>query len=331
MYLPVCTLYHVPGSSTCHVTPMIIQHHICHIILVVWCTHVTHKLTRTHHRIPPTMIRPPRSTTSCLLLLLLSFFTSDNLSLATSFSPQVFTPSRLGDRNVHRHYDNGEKRTERITPTTMYGLRGGGIGNNIQNVYGKYMSLLETSPISTKSITAGVVQALGDLLSQFIEAKVANVPFILNKYRLQGFLISGVFFVGPFLHYWYNFLWRIGDWAKNKLKAGKNMQTLLQVFTDQTLGVAIFFPLYFYVFELADALSSWRGTLVQRPRPLGFIFGSIDNISRYSSPTNSNSLTHKLLLFINSSCHGDCTCQMQSRDLQCRCYPILHLAHYQLV
>jgi hypothetical protein len=148
-----------------------------------------------------------------------------------------------------------------MTHIVMNSVRGGdgGVGSSIQQLYGKYMSLLETSPMITKSITAGIVQAIGDFLSQYIEAKVANVPFVLNGSRLQAFLLSGIFFVGPFLHYWYNFLWRIGDWAKLKYKAGKNMQTLLQVFTDQTLGVAIFFPLFFYVFEIADALCSWRG------------------------------------------------------------------------
>lgn len=184
--------------------------------------------------------------------------------LASSFSPQ---PKLHSIKKRSRDYDveTTVHRTQfPLLPNTHIVLNdvrggGGGMGSSIQRLYGKYMSLLDTSPMTTKSITAGIIQALGDFLSQFIEAKVANVPFVLNGSRLQAFLVSGIFFVGPFLHYWYNFLWRIGDWAKVKYKAGKNMQTLLQVFTDQTLGVAVFFPLFFYVFELADALCSWRG------------------------------------------------------------------------
>lgn len=140
------------------------------------------------------------------------------------------------------------------------GPRGrGGKFININHIHLKYMSCLASSPLTTKSITAGIIQALGDILSQFIGSKASNVPLSFNRSQLQAFFICGTVFVGPFLHYWYSFLYQIGRWVECKYKAGRNLQTLLQVLTNQTLGVAIFYPLFFYVFELLHALCSWRG------------------------------------------------------------------------
>lgn len=204
------------------------------------------------------MFHSPRTRYVALFSIIVSTFLTS--SLANSFSVQD-VKMRSSNRRTFGVDKDHQAPAGAVHQRMMTSLRGGE-ANAIQNLYGKYMSSLETSPMTTKSITAGVVQALGDLLSQYIEAKVAKVPFVLNGVRLRAFLISGVFFVGPFLHYWYSFLWTIGSWAEVKYNAGKKMQTLLQVFTDQTLGVAVFFPLFFYVYEISEALSSWRGTML---------------------------------------------------------------------
>jgi hypothetical protein len=60
---------------------------------------------------------------------------------------------------------------------------------------------------------------------------------------------------------WYEQLWAIGRYLNTNVTKNKNAQTLSQVFVDQTLGVLMFFPTYFYAFELAEALVSLRGTL----------------------------------------------------------------------
>lgn len=70
------------------------------------------------------------------------------------------------------------------------------------NLYGRYLNWIDTSPLVAKSITAAVVGCLGDVLSQWLEVKTRtpSAIFALNWVRFNAFFISGLFFVGPFLH-----------------------------------------------------------------------------------------------------------------------------------
>jgi hypothetical protein len=56
---------------------------------------------------------------------------------------------------------------------------------------------------------------------------------------------------------WYELLWAFGEGLKRRFPKSfenKSSQALAQVFLDQTVGVAIFFPLYFFVFECIESL-----------------------------------------------------------------------------
>lgn len=59
---------------------------------------------------------------------------------------------------------------------------------------------------------------------------------------------------------WYDRLWALGHWLDNHITKNKNVQVLAQLVADQTLGVMLFFPLYFYAYELSEALVVLRGT-----------------------------------------------------------------------
>ena len=198
-----------------------------------------------------------RRISNLFLLTVVGFYLVTGCLASTSST--TFHKSACSNKSVHHHQSPPATTESRL----IHGARGrgGGKSSKIYQIHLKYMSLLAASPLTTKSVTAGIIQAIGDFLSQCIGSKASNVPLFLKRSRLQAFFISGTFFVGPFLHYWYNFLWQVGHLAECKYKAGKNVQTFLQVLTNQTLGVAIFFPLFFYVFELSDALCSWRGML----------------------------------------------------------------------
>jgi hypothetical protein len=270
------------------------------------------------------MFYSPRTRYIALFSIIVSTFMTS--SLATSFSVHDV---KMRSSNRHTSGADNHHQAPTVAHHLMMNSLRGGEGNAIQNLYGKYMSSLDTSPLTTKSITAGVVQALGDFLSQYIEAKVAKVPFVLNGSRLRAFLISGVFFVGPFLHYWYSFLWRIGSWAEVKYKAGKKVQTLLQVFTDQTLGVAVFFPLFFYVYELSEALSSWRGTTLLLLLLLLLVSRFGVHLSLFVLTFDCAYLFH--VPFVHSPSNGGSTRQAKGGACQCISHSILHLAHYQLV
>lgn len=136
-----------------------------------------------------------------------------------------------------------------------------GTEGETKTLYGKYLDLLDAKPLETTSISAGVVSALGDILAQWVEARMAKTPFTMNWSRFLAFFISGTFFVGPYLHTWYGkVVFPSGKWVAEKwANASKNIQTLVSLLVDQTIGVAIFFPLYFYVYEYSEALTAWRG------------------------------------------------------------------------
>jgi len=139
-----------------------------------------------------------------------------------------------------------------------------------KNIFSLYLALLDKFPIRTKSITSGVVTALGDMLSQYIEHSVLIKTtggfklFSMNWPRLWSFTVVGTFFVGPFVHYIYELLWAIGRFLESNYKFNKNASKLIQVLFDQTVGVALFFPTYFYIFEGVEAIvckriPSWHG------------------------------------------------------------------------
>jgi len=150
-------------------------------------------------------------------------------------------------------------------PSDPSSIRGGELGsynkeNILQNWYKSYMLALDKNPAITKSITAGIINGIGDILSQFIESRLAKISFAsnLNWARVFSFILVGWFYVGPFVHYWYEILWKISRWQEKKYASSKTVKTLTSVFVDQTVGVAIFFPIYFYAYEAIEALVGFR-------------------------------------------------------------------------
>jgi hypothetical protein len=51
----------------------------------------------------------------------------------------------------------------------------------------------------------------------------------------------------------------MGRWMERKFQSGSRLQVLVQTFIDQTFGVAIFFPVYFVVYEVIGASVSGQG------------------------------------------------------------------------
>lgn len=127
------------------------------------------------------------------------------------------------------------------------------------NAYTSYMNWLEEKPLSANSITAGAISALGDILAQWIEARVSGLAgYKLNFIRLAAFAISGMVFVGPYLHAFYSGLWALGGKLEQRYNTSKGLRILLQVIIDQTVGVIFFFPLYYYIYEYAEAIVALR-------------------------------------------------------------------------
>lgn len=130
---------------------------------------------------------------------------------------------------------------------------------NSLNLYSRYLDWIERKPLVAKSVTAAVVGSLGDIMAQSLEAHMANVVFVMNYRRLAAFFTSGLLFVGPFLHNFYELLGALRSHLDANVTKNKNVQALAQLFVDQTLGAITFLPTYFYVFELCEAMVSFRG------------------------------------------------------------------------
>lgn len=133
---------------------------------------------------------------------------------------------------------------------------------SIDYCFQRYNDCLLKKPILTKGITAALVNLFGDVLAQFLEASVAGVAFVPNLARLEGFFLCGLLYVGPYVHTWYEILWKIGSWMEEKYNSPKQVQTLVQLILDQTVGAVFCFTTYFYTWEIIDAFVNHRGKYI---------------------------------------------------------------------
>eukprot|EP01052_Picozoa_sp_SAG31_P032386 SAG31_NODE_3547_length_4135_cov_4.829534_1_plen_161_part_00 len=98
----------------------------------------------------------------------------------------------------------------------------------------QYTKLLNTRPIATKMISAGVISAAGDGLCQLTE-QTDTGRYQFDVWRTLRFFFSGFFVVAPAMHYWFGFLFRVFpgvSWAA----------TLRKVALDQLFMAPIFNP-----------------------------------------------------------------------------------------
>lgn len=172
----------------------------------------------------------------------------------------------LGDDQDDEN-DKGDKRNENNNQQVSIAFtqeRGGGGGGSsmtlvvIQKWYTKYLRAIDQRPLLTKGLTAAVVNVLGDILAQYLQASSSGVKLCLNWARLQTFFLCGWIYIGPYVHTWYEQLWKLGKWMETRWGSPKQVQTIAQILVDQTLGVALFFSTYFYVYEVMDALVNRR-------------------------------------------------------------------------
>ena len=152
----------------------------------------------------------------------------------------------------------GGTNDESSNPTKVKN-RIGSIVKTVGRLYGRYMELLEQKPLWTNSISSGIITGMGDLLSQWIEFQKKGGDTIFDVSRLASFSLAGAIFVGPYVYYWYEYLWKLGRIMEQKFNSSQQVQSWVQNIVDQTIGVVIFFPTYFYVYEIISAICSFRG------------------------------------------------------------------------
>jgi protein Mpv17 len=70
-----------------------------------------------------------------------------------------------------------------------------------------YAASLERNPIFTKSVTAGCIFALSDLMAQRLEK--SEGPRKMDWTRMLASAAVGLFYFGPAAHYWYEMIFKV--------------------------------------------------------------------------------------------------------------------------
>jgi hypothetical protein len=130
----------------------------------------------------------------------------------------------------------------------------------LHSCYTRYLHLCENRPFLTNSIAAGVLAGVGDMIAQSLQAGSVAAGISSFKWlRWRSFMLTGLFFEGPWMTFWYKCLKRLGLWMETKFQSGPRQQVLGQVLTGQTIGVAIFYPAFFVAYECVGAILSGQG------------------------------------------------------------------------
>jgi hypothetical protein len=113
-------------------------------------------------------------------------------------------------------------RSKSSPSSTSKATRGKNRGNSFERAFAWYGDKLETHPIITKGLTAGVIGAMGDVMCQIyidkpekeiqMQQDGEQVPtqalWWWESGRTTRFFVLGVGLVGPWCHSWYGFLAR---------------------------------------------------------------------------------------------------------------------------
>ena len=145
-------------------------------------------------------------------------------------------------------------------------LRAGGDGSiskiNDASILGRYARFVDEKPLLAKSLTAGIVTGMANLFSQIIPTTQlqSTINNIISWRRVAVYMLTGVGFIGPYLHIWYGYLDRVLAMPKQK----STTRTATKVIVDQIIGVCIFYPLYFMFMEIAESILFVRCTYNER-------------------------------------------------------------------
>lgn len=127
-----------------------------------------------------------------------------------------------------------------------------GSSSSQQSWFAWYSRRLDTHPVSTKCISAGLISSLGNVLAQMItyqqemekeevgdvqNQKKAWKDFRVDTGQVGRFAFLNVIFVAPVLHHWYNFI--------NRALPGKSISRVLQrTFWDEFVFSPIYIPVF---------------------------------------------------------------------------------------
>lgn len=202
-----------------------------------------HKQFRHHHR---------------LLSIIVVLLFNKVIVRATAFSPRIFLhrykQSRIPSADSILHSPESRPFTGNFDSSIYINLRGGEISKgesvsvsapsnmnyvfSVFQIFGnKYASLLESSPILTKSLTAALIFGLSDWTAQKLEKKK------LDRLRTFSTVLVGLLYFGPAAHAWYDMIFRLFP-----------KTSLVSTLQKAALGQMIFGPSFTCVFFAASLI-----------------------------------------------------------------------------
>lgn len=113
--------------------------------------------------------------------------------------------------------------------------------NLLGEAWTAYNAALETSPLITKSVTAGAILGAADLAGQTIESKIKEEKTEIDAGRFVRFAVFGLVLQAPWNHFYYQFL----DGALPPTEDPLSTTTGVKVIIDQFVQAPIFTVLIF--------------------------------------------------------------------------------------
>jgi hypothetical protein len=144
--------------------------------------------------------------------------------------PDIHIPSE-------NYFNNMPKNSDKETGLQGYFKRG----------VERYDYNLRTYPILTKVISAAIVAALGDILTQAFKCYKKNLPFDVDLTRLGVFMLVSCMLT-PAVHVWFNYLNTLSQKLPQNIP--KFRKTVILTMVDQTVGALTFTSAFYYAFEL---------------------------------------------------------------------------------
>lgn len=110
----------------------------------------------------------------------------------------------------------------------------------------QYTHLLRQYPVITKSVTSAILSALGNLLSQGIQArKTAKEDVGLDHIGLLHYAVYGLCVTGPVSHYYYQLVELV-------LPASVPLSTIKRLLVDRLIFAPAFLLLFFCVMTILE-------------------------------------------------------------------------------
>ncbi|XP_063769465.1 peroxisomal membrane protein 2 [Pseudophryne corroboree] len=110
-----------------------------------------------------------------------------------------------------------------------------------------YLQLLHSRPVLTKALTSGILSALANLLSQYIERRRRSQSSVKNVNLVAPlrFAAYGLFFTGPLSHYFYLFL-------EQSIPSSVPLAGLRRLLLDRLIVAPAFLLLFFIVMNFLE-------------------------------------------------------------------------------